>query len=221
MTISGVIDARGPCTKTGQTAGVAGPGGFAVILNEKPAVLGSEDGETTNIRMEGKAIIAAIKHAAGEPCIIYTDSQFWVNVITVWSPTWEKNGWKNSKKQPVANQDLWQPLIEATAQRKVTFNWVKGHSGVQLNEVADRLGLAPTIAYVNGDDILGRLDELVAAGIDLAHFDTGEPIGAPTVFVNASRCGTDVETTHDPFDVGTLGESHEGARTGARPGGRR
>lgn len=61
----------------------------------------------------------------------------------------------------------------------------------------------------------------IGAGTHSGFTDTGEPIGAPTVFVNASRCGTDVETTHTPFDVGTLGESHEGARAGARSAGRR
>ena len=70
-----------------------GPGGYAVISDGQPVALGSEPGETTNIRMEGKAIIAAINHAAGRECTIYTDSQFWVNVITVWSLGWEKNGW--------------------------------------------------------------------------------------------------------------------------------
>ena len=53
-------------------------------------------------------------------------------------------------------------------------------------EVADRLGLAPTIAYVEGDDLLPRLDELVAAGVDLDHFETGEPIGDPTRFISAN-----------------------------------
>ena len=53
-------------------------------------------------------------------------------------------------------------------------------------EVADRLGLAPTIAYVEGDDLLPRLDELVAAGVDLDHFETGEPIGDPSRFISAN-----------------------------------
>ena len=45
-----------------------GPGGFAVIKDLQPHILGSEDGETTNIRMEGKALIAALEDAAGAPC---------------------------------------------------------------------------------------------------------------------------------------------------------
>jgi len=53
-------------------------------------------------------------------------------------------------------------------------------------EVADRLGLAPTIAYVNGDNLLPRLDELVAAGVDLAHFETGEAVGDTSRFITAN-----------------------------------
>ena len=53
-------------------------------------------------------------------------------------------------------------------------------------EVAERLGLSPTIAYVTGDDLLPRLDELVAAGVDLAHFETGEPVGDTSRFISAN-----------------------------------
>jgi len=55
-----------------------------------------------------------------------------------------------------------------------------------LAEVADKLGLAPTIAYVEGDDLLPRLGELVEAGIDLAHFETGEPVGDVSRFISAN-----------------------------------
>jgi hypothetical protein len=53
-------------------------------------------------------------------------------------------------------------------------------------EVADRLGLAPRIAYVRGDDLLPRLGELIAAGVDLAHLDTGAPIGDISRFISAN-----------------------------------
>jgi hypothetical protein len=53
-------------------------------------------------------------------------------------------------------------------------------------EVADRLGLAPRIAYVSGDDLLARLPELVAAGVDLAHLETGEPVGDVSRFITAN-----------------------------------
>ena len=67
-----------------------GPGGFAVIRDFQPWILGSEDGETTNIRMEGKALIAALRDAGGAPCVIYTDSEFWINVVTKWAPGWQQ-----------------------------------------------------------------------------------------------------------------------------------
>ena len=73
-----------------------GPGGFSVIRDMQPKILGGEsDGtlHTTNIRMEGLAIVAALKDANGESCEIYTDSEFWINVITIWSLSWEKNNW--------------------------------------------------------------------------------------------------------------------------------
>lgn len=70
-----------------------GPGGYSVIKDMKPHILGEEK-DSTNIRMEGLAIIAALQDANGEHCQIYTDSEFWINVITKWSLSWEKNGWK-------------------------------------------------------------------------------------------------------------------------------
>ncbi|MFP5578000.1 MAG: acyclic terpene utilization AtuA family protein, partial [Acidimicrobiia bacterium] len=78
-----------------------------------------------------------------------------------------------------------------------------------IAEVADKLGLSPTIAYVNGDDILGRLDELVAAGIDLAHFDTGEPIGDTSRFITANAylgCWGIVEALNAGADIVAMRE---------------
>jgi len=47
----------------------------------------------------------------------------------------------------------------------------------QIAELAQRLGLAPKVAYLTGDDLVDRLDELAAAGVDLANLDTGQPLG--------------------------------------------
>jgi Acyclic terpene utilisation family protein AtuA len=55
-----------------------------------------------------------------------------------------------------------------------------------VHDVADTLGLSPTIAYVNGDDLLPRLSDLHASGVDFAHLDTGEAIGDLTRFVSAN-----------------------------------
>jgi len=60
------------------------------------------------------------------------------------------------------------------------------HCAEAVAAVAAKLGLSPTIAFVNGDDLLPRLGELQGAGVDLAHFETGEPIGDVTRFVTAN-----------------------------------
>ncbi|HEX6569364.1 MAG TPA: acyclic terpene utilization AtuA family protein, partial [Acidimicrobiales bacterium] len=81
-------------------------------------------------------------------------------------------------------------------------------------EVADRLGLAPTIAYVNGDDLLGRLDDLVASGVDLAHLDTGAPIGDTSRFVSANAylgCWGIVEALHRGADIVVTGRTTDAA----------
>lgn len=107
-----------------------------MILNEEPVVLGSEPGETTNIRMEGKAIIAAINHADGKECVIYTDSQFWVNVITVWAPAWERNGWKK-KGGEIKNLDIVQEVYPLYHSSKAKLVWVRGHADDAGNILAD------------------------------------------------------------------------------------
>lgn len=113
-----------------------GPGGFSVIRDMKPAVLGSEPGITTNIRMEGLAIQAALEDAAGEHCQIYTDSEFWINVITKWSLTWEANGWKK-KGGDIKNLDIVQAVCPLYRQSHATLTWVRGHEGDPGNELAD------------------------------------------------------------------------------------
>lgn len=113
-----------------------GPGGYAVILDGKPVALGSEKGETTNIRMEGKAIIAAINHAAGKECTIYSDSQFWINVITVWAKGWEQNGWKK-KGGEIKNLDIVQEVYPLYHASNAKLEWVRGHADDENNILAD------------------------------------------------------------------------------------
>lgn len=115
-----------------------GPGGFAVILNNQPVVLGSEPSgaETTNIRMEGYAIMAALKHANGERCEIYTDSEFWINVITKWSLTWEANGWRK-KGGEIKNLDIVREVCPLFRGSQATLVWVRGHNNDPGNELAD------------------------------------------------------------------------------------
>ncbi len=113
-----------------------GPGGFAVIKDLQPRVLGGEPGDTTNIRMEGKAIVAALTDAAGAECRIYTDSEFWINVITKWSIGWEANGWKK-KGGEIKNLDIVQEVCPLYRNSKATLIWVRGHNNDEGNELAD------------------------------------------------------------------------------------
>lgn len=113
-----------------------GPGGFAVIKDGVPHILGSEEGDTTNIRMEGKAIIAALQDANGDEAQIHTDSEFWINVITKWAPGWEAKGWKK-KGGEIKNLDIVQEVYPLYQQSNVTLVWVRGHNGHELNELAD------------------------------------------------------------------------------------
>ena len=117
-----------------------GPGGFAVVSDGKPVVLGGEpDGklETTNIRMEGYAIMAALKHADGQPCQIFTDSEFWINVITKWSLGWERAGWRK-KGGEIKNLDIVQEVCPLYRASQATLTWTRGHAGDPGNELADQ-----------------------------------------------------------------------------------
>ena len=116
-----------------------GPGGWAVIdTDTKSPVRTGRDKDTTNIRMEGTAIREAIKFAMelGEPVEIHTDSEFWINVLTKWAPTWSANGW-HKKNSPIKNLDLVKELYKLYTTYDVKLVWVKGHAGLELNELAD------------------------------------------------------------------------------------
>lgn len=112
-----------------------GPGGFAVIEDGKPVVLGKEK-ESSNIRMEGLAMIAAIEYAGEEGCEIHTDSEFWINVLTKWASGWKEKGWRKTKGE-IANLDIVQKLYDLYCENNVRLIWTRGHVGVKMNELAD------------------------------------------------------------------------------------
>ncbi len=111
-----------------------GPGGFAVIQDGKPVALGYDE-DSTNIRMEGLALVAALTLADGKPCEIFTDSEFWINVITKWSIAWEANGW--NKKGGIKNLDIVQKVCPLYRQSKAKLIWTRAHVGTEGNELAD------------------------------------------------------------------------------------
>ena len=116
-----------------------GPGGFAVLEQQgedfAPVALGKE-AQSTNIRMEGLAMIAAIKYAGEEPLEIHSDSEFWINVLTKWAPGWQARGWTKSKGE-IQNLDIVKELYDLYTTHNVSLIWVRGHAGTKLNELAD------------------------------------------------------------------------------------
>ena len=131
-----------------------GPGGWAVLEvvdgEAKPVRLGCEE-DTTNVRMEGMALINAMEYAGEEECEIHTDSEFWVNALTKWAPAWRRREWHRSsaKKEvhedgtvewhggEIANLDLVIKLDELYRHGAVELVWVRGHVGTKYNELAD------------------------------------------------------------------------------------
>lgn len=127
----------------GACSGNPGKGGWASILiyNKIEKEISGYNPNTTNNIMELTAIIEGLK-LLKRPCNvdIYTDSAYIVNAfLSNWIDSWIKNGWKNSKKEPVKNKELWLELIELTKIHNVKFNKVKGHSNVEYNNRCDKL----------------------------------------------------------------------------------
>ena len=81
-------------------------------------------------------MVAAIEYAGEEGCEIHSDSEFWINVLTKWAPTWEANGWKK-KTGPIKNLELVQELYGLYKKYPVKIVWVRGHVGTEMNELAD------------------------------------------------------------------------------------
>jgi len=96
--------------------------------------------------MELRAVIEALRTLGSRPgpILVMSDSTYVVHCFRDrWWEGWLKRGWKNASKQPVANRDLWEPLIDLVRRRgDVSFRWVKGHSGDRMNDHVDRLAVA-------------------------------------------------------------------------------
>jgi ribonuclease HI len=136
----------------GASTGARGPGGYGAVLTWKgktEEISGSEQ-DTTNLRMELTAACVALETIdEGHMVTVYSDSSYLVNCMRRgWYKKWRENGWLNHRKEPVANRDLWERLLEATRRhRKVLWKKVKGHqkaSGTHKagNDRADELAVA-------------------------------------------------------------------------------
>lgn len=131
----------------GGCSGNPGPGGWGIVViaNGEARQLSGGEKITTNNRMELTAAISALSVIQNTPSfngkkiIVNIDSQYVKNGITVWIKSWKQKGWKTADKKPVKNQDLWQQLDELNSNLNVEWNWVKGHAGIEYNEICDQL----------------------------------------------------------------------------------
>lgn len=130
----------------GACLGNPGPGGWAWATRDGRSGSGGEE-RSTNQRMELRAVLEAMEALEG-PLAVVSDSTYVVNCFRDgWWKGWQRRGWRNSKGEPVANQDLWRPIVDKALERRVSFSWVKGHSGDVMNELVDRLALEQASAF--------------------------------------------------------------------------
>lgn len=118
-----------------------GDGGWAWWVSDDLCDLGSAI-DTTNQQMEMLAVLEALETFSTHPVEIISDSAYVINGMTQrWYEKWRVNGWRSSQKKPVANQGLWEALIEAVEAREHALVWthVRGHRGIEGNEAADQL----------------------------------------------------------------------------------
>ena len=125
----------------GSCIGNPGKGGWAAIIleNKKQKVISGSESYTTNNRMELIAVIKALKFVKKKELSIITDSQYVKNGIEVWIFKWKKNGWMTAEKKPVKNKDLWLMLEKLSKNKKIKWEWVKGHSSDELNNKVDEI----------------------------------------------------------------------------------
>lgn len=126
----------------GACKGNPGRGGWGALLvmgEHEKEIFGGEL-NTTNNRMELKAVIEAL-NLLTRPCevVVHTDSQYVQKGISEWIHGWKARGWKTASREPVKNVDLWQELDAAQARHKIEWRWVRGHNGHAGNERADAL----------------------------------------------------------------------------------
>lgn len=139
----------------GATSPNPGKGGWAFIVVENSKIVAHQGGyepHTTNQRMELMAALEAckdaykrgnLKNSFGKVIPIFTDSAYLYNCYTQrWYEKWQTNGWVNSKKELVANKDLWEALIPFFENPRIDFHKVKGHSTNSYNNIVDELAVS-------------------------------------------------------------------------------
>lgn len=194
----------------GACSGNPGPGGWAWAIPGGRWASGGE-ASSTNQRMEIKAALEAVRAIEG-PLEIVSDSTYVVHCFRDrWYEGWLRRDWRNSRREPVANRDLWEPLINLVLDRgDVHFRWVKGHSGNPDNDLVDALAVraAATQVDLSGDEPVpvGALDQA-----DMAEQVRNE-VEPPSDRSYRPSCHSIVIVGHRPPEIGGYQESETSAR---------
>ena len=124
----------------GSALGNPGPAGWAWYIDDSRWRCGGWKRGTNN-QGELTAVLDLLRQTAhsDEPLHVLCDSQYVINSITKWMAGWKRKDWKKADGKPVLNVEVMKALDEAMQGRNVTFEWVKGHAGHELNEKADEL----------------------------------------------------------------------------------
>jgi ribonuclease HI len=132
----------------GSALGNPGPAGWGWYVSEECWAVGGWAHATNNMA-ELTAVLDLLQQTAhlAEDLLVYCDSTYVINSITKWMPGWKRRGWRKGDGKAVLNVEIMKALDEAMQGRRVTFRWVKGHSGHELNEAADRLANAAAASW--------------------------------------------------------------------------
>ncbi len=156
----------------GACSGNPGPGGWAWALDGGGRTCSGSERASTNQRMEIWAVLDALGTLLAEEhharIVVVSDSTYVVNCFRDrWWAGWEQRGWRNSQKQPVANQDLWKPLVALYRERRaqIAFRWVKGHSGHPMNDLVDRLAVEAAASQRTRTDSAGSAPAVQPLGV--------------------------------------------------------
>lgn len=179
-----------------------GAGGYGVVMLCKGRRKELSEGfkRTTNNRMELLGVIAGLE-ALTMKCsgVVYSDSKYVVDAVNLgWVYNWQKKGWRRKKNEPAKNSDLWQRFLDIYEKHDMKLEWVKGHAGIEENEVCDQLAGAAgkggnlpedTGYFEEEKDSLirhepAKLSGSWSKGQNITHKEEGEP---------CRKCGTPIK----------------------------
>lgn len=158
----------------GSALGNPGPAGWAWYVDDDRWAAGGWP-RATNNQGELTAVLELLRATAGagEPVHVLCDSQYTIKACTEWMPGWKRKGWRKADGKPVLNVEILKELDDALAGRKVTFEWVHGHVGHEMNEAADVRARGAATAFQN------RTEVPSGPGWPGAPVATTSPVAAP------------------------------------------